>query len=559
MFNGKADRWDFLISFSIGVFIFISILWTSDITGLVRDEGFYMKAADIMADWYESMEKSFSEGKFTEPFASRTIKRYFTYNNEHPAFMKMLYGSFLYIFHRKTELLSFVKSMRAVAALLAALTAVMIYLFSIYTFSCRKTAVVSSMLFISMPHMFFHSHLVCFDVPVLFFWTLLFFLYARYIVKPSTWTAFITAVVFGISMAVKHNVFFFPFLIFPIWVLFHFSNYSSLETKKRGISGFFRSVPLLFYLFPLVSLPVYLFHWPWLWYNTFHRFKAYIDFHVYHVNYTNYYFGQELARAPFPFSFPWVMTSFTTPLPQLVVFIAAVFLFAAVIFNRKTKSSHRHAIFALATGAFFPITLIALPSVPIFGGIKHWFTAYPILIVMGTFPVVQGTNSLFEKKLKLKQKWAGFASAIIFAVVLTSVSIPCIKFIKRGPAFFNTLAGGVQGAAEKQMQRNFWGYDIMDLIDVLNEEAPRNARVFIMSYAEGLNRNSFRFMKKEGMLRNDLRAVNNLKKADMAFFFFEKQNEYVIYDIYEEFGTAVPLALSEVDSVLYSALFRREK
>lgn len=557
MFRGKINRWDILMSFLTGVFIFTAVLWTSDITGLVRDEGFYMKAAGIMADWYESMEKSFSEGKFTEPFSSKTIKRHFSYNNEHPAFMKMLYGSFLYIFHRKTEVLSFVKSMRAVAALFAALTVVMIYLFSVYAFSCRKTAVVSSMLFISMPHIFFHSHLVCFDVPVLFFWALLFFLYSRYIVKPSVVTAFIIAIVFGISMAVKHNVFFFPFLIFPIWGLFHFFNYKFLEKKKRGFSGFFRSVPLLFYLFPLVSLPVYFFYWPWLWYNTFNRLKAYMDFHLYHVNYTNYYFGQELSQAPFPFSFPWVMTSLTTPLPQLVVFIAAVFLFMIVILNRKTKSSERQIMLVLAAGAFFPIILIASPSVPIFGGIKHWFTAYPIFVVFGTFPVVRGINSLLEKKLG--QKEAGFVSAIIFAVVLTSVSIPCVKFIKRGPAFFNTLAGGAQGAAEKQMQRNFWGYDIIDLVDVLNEEAPRNARVFIMSYAEGLNRNSFRFMKKEGIIRSDLRAVNNLKKADMAFFFFEKQNEYVIYDIYEEFGTAVPLALSEVDSVLYSALFRREK
>ncbi|HSA34594.1 MAG TPA: hypothetical protein P5077_12780, partial [bacterium] len=124
---------------------------------------------------------------------------------------------------------------------------------------------------------------------------------------------------------------------------------------------------------------------------------------------------------------------------------------------------------------------------------------------------------------------------------------------------YNALIGGAQGAAENYMQRNFWGYDILPLCRVLNTVAPRGARLYVMSYAEGLNWNSFLYLKREGHIRNDIHGTNELRDADLAFFFYEKQNESVLYDLYREFGTARPLELSETDSVYFSALFGRVK
>ena len=109
------------------------------------------------------------------------------------------------------------------------------------------------------------------------------------------------------------------------------------------------------------------------------------------------------------------------------------------------------------------------------------------------------------------------------------------------------------------MQRNFWGYDVLDLIPELNLTAPKNATIFIVGGFEGLNWNSFQFLKEEGLVRKDIRATDDLKNADFAFFFYEKQNESLIYSIYNEFKTAKPIAVTQVNSVLYSALFRRVK
>ncbi len=78
-----------------------------------------------------------------------------------------------------------------------------------------------------------------------------------------------------------------------------------------------------------------------------------------------------------------------------------------------------------------------------------------------------------------------------------------------------------------------------------------------MSYYEGLNWNSFLYLQREGFIRPDIRGTNDIHEADFAFFFYEKQNEQVLYDLYREFGTARPLELSEADSVYFSALLRR--
>lgn len=209
----------------------------------------------------------------------------------------------------------------------------------------------------------------------------------------------------------------------------------------------------------------------------------------------------------------------------------------------------------MITGSLFPIFLIALPSVPIFGGIKHWFTGYPLMLTAGVFMI----ESSAKKLIKTSDCRKSLLVAALFVIAAVSLVSPNIKFAKRGAAFYNELIGGAQGAAEARMQRNFWGYDMIDLADTLNREAPENAKLYIMSGYEGLNQNSFRFMAEAGIIRSDIKATNTLSEADFALFFYEKQNENILNSIAYEFGTARPLAVSSTGQVFYSALFRREK
>ena len=550
-FKNKITKLDIALASIVSLFVFLMIFCTRDAIGFVRDEGFYMKAANEMADWYESIERSFAKGEFAKPFSQSQTDRYFSFNHEHPPFMKELFGLSNYIFHRKLKILETGSSARLVAAFFAALTALMIYLFGQIFFN-RITAVTAPLLFFMMPHLFFHSHLACFDVPILFFWSATFILYIFCIKTGRLSIHILTAVFFALAMATKHNVLFVPIILFASWLCFYFFSYRK-ENGGFSIKHFFTSVPKVFYFMVLISIPLYFLLWPWMWHDTVNRVGEYMAFHTQHVNYTNYYFGQELATGPFPFSFPWAMTLFTTPLPQLICFFAGIIWFC-MEFKNAASTKDKESSLAMISGSLFPIFLIALPSVPIFGGIKHWFTGYPLMLTAGVFFV--GENLKFLVKTDRYKEV--FVALVFFAAAISLVQ-PNVKFAKRGPAFYNLLIGGAEGAAELRMQRNFWGYDVIDLTETLNKNAPLKSKVYIMGAYEGLNYNSFNFMKEEGLVREDLIGVNNIHDADFAFFFFEKQNENLLNEIAYEFGTAAPIAISSVDSVLYSALFRRTK
>ena len=551
-FKNRFEKIDFLFAAVIALFVFLMIFLTGDAIGFVRDEGFYMNAANNMADWYESIGTNISNGEIARIFSKKEIDKYFNYNSEHPPFMKELFGLSQFVFTRKLGILSAPLSARLVAAVFAALTALMIYLFGLFFFS-RTTAVAAPLFFFTMPHIFFHSHLACFDMPILFFWSSTFILYIFCLKTKRISVHIFTAVFFAFAMATKHNVLFIPIVLSLSWLGFYILSYRR-EAGKGGFAGFFKAIPKVFWFMVIISLPVYFLIWPRMWFNTVDRLITYAEFHGKHVNYLNYYFGKPLKNGPFPFSFPWAMTFFTTPTPQLVCFFAGIIYFCRDFFKSQ-DSTGKEAAFAMITGSLFPIFLIAWPSVPIFGGIKHWFTGYPLMLTAGIFVIEQGIRSA----VKTNGYKQNLIVAAIFVLALTSLVSPNIKFAKRGAAFYNELIGGAQGAAEARMQRNFWGYDVIDLVDTLNREAPRNAKVYIMTGYEGVNQNSFRFMVDAGLIRKDIRATNTLREADFAFFFYEKQNEHVMNTIAYEFGTIRPLAVSSTDSVFYSALFRREK
>lgn len=545
-------RKDIFISAAIGIFIFFYIHLTSDMIGFVRDEGFYMRAASITADWFGSMEKSFAKGKFLEPFSRASIDNYFKFNSEHPAFMKNLFGFSQYLFERKLGWMSFAQSARFVGAVFAMLTAVLIYFFGLMFFN-RFTAVAAPVLFFMMPHIFFHSHLACFDVPILFFWSAVFFLYAVFLKTGSFRTGVFTAILLGFALGTKHNAFFIPVLLFTGWFVFYLLGYRK-ERQCNWFKKFFISVPKIFYLFVFITIPVYFMVWPWIWFDTVKRFGNYLAFHTLHVNYTNYYFGMELAKPPFPFNYPFGMTLFTTPVPQLLCFFAGIILFLSGIF-KKSDWKEKEISAAMLAGSLFPVFLIAVPSVPIFGGIKHWFTGYPLMLTAGVY-VISEQIKAFAGSGSVKQKLVPAAVFFLVAVALVPMNV---KFAKRGAAFYNELLDGAQGAAELRMQRNFWGYDILDLVDRLNSIAPPRSTVYVMGGYEGLNWNSFLYLKKEGIIREDINGTNTLKNADYAFFFYEKQNEHMLNEIASEFGSVKAEAVSQTDSVFYSALFRREK
>ena len=68
----------------------------------------------------------------------------------------------------------------------------------------------------------------------------------------------------------------------------------------------------------------------------------------------------------------------------------------------------------------FPICLIALPSIPIFGGTKHWLTAYPFLALLAAM----GWGRLWWRARMLLREWPQLlhrAPVVMLIAVLAAV------------------------------------------------------------------------------------------------------------------------------------------
>ena len=60
--------------------------------GFARDEGYYFRAAENHAAYYEELLSRLRRGDVKAVRDRSLIDRYFSYNNEHPPLMKTLFG-----------------------------------------------------------------------------------------------------------------------------------------------------------------------------------------------------------------------------------------------------------------------------------------------------------------------------------------------------------------------------------------------------------------------------------------------------------------------------------
>ena len=119
-----------------------------------------------------------------------------------------------------------------------------------------------------------------------------------------------------------------------------------------------------------------------------------------------------------------------------------------------------------------------MPSTPIFGGVKHFMTAMPYLAVLAGIglarlvPVLAGVLPAARARLRRVAPAALAALVCLPAVVETRRSHP------DGLSHYNLLAGGFAGGASLGMNRQFWGYSVLPMLDVINRDTAANREMY---------------------------------------------------------------------------------
>ncbi len=525
----RLTRGDHLFGVALCVGYLALLMTTAPELGLSRDESFYVHAAKRYASWMSELA--------TDPGAAleqRSIDRAWGYNWEHPALMKIAFA-WSWLAQRHLELFPRESSaFRFPGMLTAGLLLWLIYAWGASVMP-RPGAMFAAAAFALMPRVFYHSHLACFDVPIAFFVTWTAYAYWRSL-EDRRWAP-IAGIVFGLAMATKHNSWILPgvFLVHYAWLR------RDAARTGRDTPASIAWLPWMLVLGPLTMIGT----WPWLWNDSWNRLSAYARFHLRHVHYTYEYFGVSYFEPPLPVSVPFVMTLFTVSLTTLALASLGLYFRRGALrppwkLQPGARSGRRTDVLWLGC-LLAPLLAIALPTSPIFGGTKHWITAYPFVALFSGWGFVAASEQA-ELAFATRRAWPAWVLGALFLLPSASQTAHSHPF---GLSHYTPIVGGVPGAADLGMNRQFWGFTTGSLASWLTERLPDGGSVWLCDTTSG----AWAMLQADGVVPKNIRAARSMSDADYVLVHHEAHFAEVDYQAWVAVGSVKPAYVLLYDGV----------
>ncbi len=585
-----------------------SLLAVEGRQGLGRDEIQYFRAAERSWTWFEQLGTNIKAGRPGDSFTRAGIRDHWWDNREHPVIMKVLYGLSWRAFHRcecveerahhlvpvagrHVTLPLFERestAFRLPAILMAALGVVLVFFFA-REFVPRTAATVAGVLFIAQPHLFFHAQISAFDTPITVMAIAVGYAYWRALrpgrvvgrdgkSRPRLRWSIIAGLVFGIALGVKHNAW-----LMPIFLTGHY-----LFMRRRDLLRRPRRLPPLpgpLLAMALLGPLVFFAHWPLLWVDPIGHTRWYVQRHVQHEHYNFEYLGynwnnppQELDRQLLRMTFPFVSTAVTVPATTLALALIGAGLLLRRVRRRSTESADvlspdpipeppRRADWRepaadvdRAAGAFFfvqilgPMAVIALPQTPIFGGVKHFMPAMPYLAIVAGI----GLQWLAQQLRAVPRLAPVRALPIALAAI---VCLPAVIETRRshpdGLSHYNLLAGGFAGGASLGMNRQFWGYSVLPMLDWFARNVPPSRA----TYWHDVFPEAIPYYVRDGRIPAGLGDVgvgeDRVRLSDIGLLIHERH--FSVYEalFWEAYGTTSPAYVRTREGVPLVSAYRR--
>ena len=543
------------VSLAIGCVIVVALLLTSRGIGYSRDESFYFEAANRYIDWFRLLLNHREAA-----LARYAIDSHFAFNHEHPPLMKTLFGLSHALLYEQLRWFSQPGvSYRLPSMLATGLGVVVLIQWGSRAIS-RVSGIVAGLFFVSLPRVFHHAHLACFDVPVACMCLSSAYLWSRAIETEKFRWSLVLGLVYGLTLATKHNAWLLPPAFFLHGIL--------IKSGTFVKSGWRRRLTLLA---PAASLlvigPLVLFAlWPWLWFDTWERLSYWVQFHLKHEYYNMEFLGVTYWKAPMPRSYAWVMTLATVPLTTLILFLIGGIggtrdAVSALCSRLKTKAVTVNSATDTSSVVLWAICLFAFYSpwlstdTPIFGATKHWFSAYPFLCLFAA----RGFESFRQALARAfsaghpRPKILAWVTGCCAALVLAPGLVTVIDMGPWGLSTYMPIVGGASGAASLGLNRTFWGYTSLALAPELNARAP--ARVFLHDTTPL----AFSMHALDGVWKKSLLDTMSVTDSDLALYHHEPHMERVEYEIWSAYGTSTPVAIGAYEGVPVIWMYERPK
>jgi 4-amino-4-deoxy-L-arabinose transferase-like glycosyltransferase len=564
--RAPVTRRDHLVGFALALAYLCVLIPTSKDLGMSRDESFYVTAADRYAAWYDMLLDDPGRA-FTKP----EIERLWSYNSEHPALVKTLFAWSTLVDHRFVPKLKALLGLaptnlfdtpslayRLPGMILSALTLWLIYVFGTRAAE-RRVGAFAALAFASLPRVFYHAHLDCFDMPIVLMLTWTVYAYHRAITS-RRW-AVMTGVAYGCALATKHNAWILPGILLVHWAVLCADERTR---RKRGERARLDLRP--WWLLAMLTLgpAIFFASWPLLWFDTWAHLAFYVRFHLHHDYYNMAYFGVNYFRPPFPVSYPFVMTLFTIPFTTAVCAVLGLGLRAQrlvpeFIRGRRVRPDQPPDLRAtdiLWLGCLLaPILVIALPSTPIFGGTKHWFPAYPFLCLFAGYAALHVIVAV-EARLVTRGIAGSWATAgAVIAILLAPAAAETAHSHPFGLSHYTLPAGGVAGAADYGMNRQFWGFTTGSVAGFLAKALPDGGSVYVND-TTGV---AFDMLRRDHRLPPNIHATGSIAEADFALVHHEHHMLEVELQEMVAFDTTTPAHVLTYDGVPIVTLYENQR
>jgi len=548
-----------LVALALGLVTVLLLALGHREVGYARDEGFYFSASRSYAAWLGDLAREPGRALGREGRDRR-----FRENHEHPALLKLAAGASARMFAHApvagTEDSELVDrggvlpvmpegaAMRLPAQVLAGLGVALLYLVAA-AWGGTWAGLLAAGGFILLPHVWFHAGLHAFDVPVAVAMLAVVLMWRRALVERRA--GVLVGVVLGLAIAVKHNALF----LGPLLAL-HYYGCLVLGRWRDGhriARGQLLPLPLvsMAVLAPLVAFAL----WPWLWSEPFARVLEYFEFHRQHAYYNMEFLGRNYNQPPMPVSYPAVMTWATVPAALLV--LAAIGAVLSIRGDTKRRREEpvlgtfarplpdpwcRHDGLLFAGLALFPLVLISLPSTPIFGGTKHWITAYPFFALLAA----RAWTQLWARARPRERRLEPAALVLCLAPALFAT----IDGHPYGLSQYAPLVGGPRGAAELGLNRGFWGTAIAPALPQLERTIGGADRI----YVHDVHELALLQYRREGRWPAGLTAVS-ITRASAGLLFHERHMTTEEVQLWDRLGTTAPVQVIVLDGVPLTSIY----
>jgi len=547
----------------------VALLASVDDLGYARDEGFYFQAARAYEEWLVLLVDNRAQ-------ALDQVDSYWRVNHEHPALIKTLFALSHIITFNKLELFSHEgTSYRFAGMVVSGLGVGLVYLWGTRA-QGRLAGLVAALSLAAMPRFFFHAHLACFDAPVVTMWTLCAYCWWRSLGRSHRMWSIAVGISFGLALNTKHNSWFIPIvcvahaLLLQVPAMAHGIDRAAL--RRRAV----RSLVAMATIGPLLFLAT----WPWLWTETGTRLQQYALFHLHHVYYNMEFLGRNYFEPPMPRGYAFVMTAATVPTITLLLFVLGVGrsawrdwrvpvnnLLRYVWGARKAPTPKRvePAHGAAADPATTLLWLLAIavqyaawlrPTTPIFGGTKHWMTAYPFVALFAGSALAATVR---YARAKWRSSRLAFATRLVDLELAFAVSVlvaPVVETAHSHPwalSSYSPIVGGASGGATLGLNRGFWGYTTGAVTPYLNDAAASGSRLYIHDTALP----AWDMLRRDGRVRRDIRGVWGVVGSDLSLYHHEKHMAVEEHQAWIAYGTRAPVHIAGIDGVPVVWIYRR--